>query len=75
MAAERGSGKLRLTEAQVRWLNDPRPYFRRFKDRTGEALIDKGAIVVTESGGGSFRAAYEITPAGRAALASHTKEG
>lgn len=71
---EAGVGKLRLTEPQMRWLNDPRPYFQRHRDRTGIALINKGAIVVTEYDYGSDKCGYELTDAGRAAIASRAKE-
>lgn len=60
----------RLSEAQVRWLSDPRPYFNHYRDRTGRALIAKGVIVVTEQDfSGSGKVGYDVTPVGRAALA------
>jgi hypothetical protein len=58
--------KVRLTAAQVRWLNDPRPYFDEYRDRTARALIDKGIIEITERDLGGSKAGYKLTPAGRA---------
>lgn len=62
--------RMKLTAVQIQWLNDPRPYFRRHKDRTGEALIRKGVVVKYT---GNYRVSYELTPAGRVLLASNAK--
>lgn len=68
-------GKVRLTDAQKRWLADPRPYFRRHTDRTGIALINKGVIVVTEYEYSSDKCGYELTEIGRAALPKDSPHG
>lgn len=66
--------RVKLTEAQKRWLDDPRPYFNQYRDRTARALIDKGIIKITEQDfSGSGKCGYEITLAGRALLASNAK--
>jgi hypothetical protein len=59
---------IRLTEPQVRWLNDPRPYSDPWRDRTFRALIEKGAVVVTERDFSSGKAGYCLTDAGAAAF-------
>lgn len=59
---------IRLTEPQVRWLNDPRPYSHPWRDRTFRALIDKGAVVVVEQDYSTGKAGYRMTPAGEAAF-------
>lgn len=62
---------MRLTEAQVRWLNDPRPYSHPWQDRTFRALIDKGAVVKSDDRDWSTgRCGYVVTEAGRKALAT-----
>lgn len=61
-------GKVRLTNTQKRWLADPRPYFRRHKDRTGIALIKNGVIVVTEYDYGSDKCGYALTELGNALM-------
>jgi hypothetical protein len=68
---------VRLSGKQVEWLEDTRPYFNLYRDRTAAALIRKGVIKVTEQDySGSGRAGYEITPIGREALVSlqHPRE-
>lgn len=60
-----------LTEAQVRWLNDPRPYSHPYNDKTFRALIKKGAVVIDEANHdrhGTGKAGYKLTDAGRRAL-------
>lgn len=60
---------LRLTDAQVRWLKEPGDCFYMHKDRTGTALVKKGAIRIVEPGdSGYWRDRYELTDEGRAAL-------
>lgn len=66
--------KVRLTEAQVRWLHDPRPYSHPRHDRTFRALLKKGAVVIDEENHdrhGTGKAGYKLTDAGRAALAGN----
>lgn len=58
-----------MSEAQVRWLNDPRPYSHPWSDRTFRALIDKGAVVEgDDKDWHTGRCGYVVTDAGRAAL-------
>lgn len=60
---------MRLSEAQVRWLNDPRAYSHPWRDRTFRALLDKGIVVKgTEHDYGTGRCNYIVTDAGREAL-------
>jgi hypothetical protein len=63
--------KITLSDAQVRWLDDPRPYSHPYNDRTFRALIAKGAVVIDEANydrWGTGRAGYIVTDAGREAL-------
>lgn len=61
--------RVHLTEAQVRWLNDPRQYSNPNTDRTFRALLDNGAVVKgKEYDYGTGRCDYVITDDGRAAL-------
>lgn len=60
---------VRLTLAQVRWLQDPRLYSHPWRDRTFRALLDKGAVVKNADYDYSTgRCGYEITALGRATL-------
>jgi hypothetical protein len=66
---------IKLSEKQVEWLRDPRPYFSLYTDRTAMALIRKGAIEVTEQDySGSGRAGYKITDAGTTALNAEERD-
>lgn len=65
-----------LSDAQVRWLNDPRPYSHPRNDKTFRALIRKGAVIVNEAEHdvhGTGKAGYIVTPAGCEALARRTR--
>lgn len=60
--------RIRLSPAQVRWLEDPRP-FTTTEDRTFIALLKKGVVERgDEYDYGTSRTDYRITPAGREAL-------
>lgn len=61
---------VRLTPAQVRWLQDPRPYSHPWRDRTFRALLDKGAVRKSADNDafGTGKSGYIITPAGQSAL-------
>lgn len=65
---------MKLTEAQVNWLNDPRPYSNPYRDRTFRALIDKGAVKTSDHDfSGSGKCGYIITPEGQAALDANNR--
>lgn len=60
---------MKLTKAQIRWLNDTRPYSNPYRDRTFRALIDKGVVKVADHDfSGSGKCGYIVTPKGQAAL-------
>lgn len=65
---------MKLSDAQIRWLDDPRPYFNIHTSRTGRALVRHGIIKITEENYSNGKCGYEITDAGRTALAPRPQE-
>lgn len=62
---------VRLSPAQVRWLESPGDCSNIYTDRTYHALVMKGFVEIVEtSHQGNGRSRFVITDAGRAALAA-----
>lgn len=65
--------RIRLTGAQMRWLEDPRRYSNPWRDRTFRALIDNAIVVVDQSDGDPWQSGkmtYKLTERGKRALAA-----
>lgn len=62
---------MRLSQAQLAWLADPRPYSHPDRDRTFRALIKRGVVKIDEENWDKYntgKAAYIITDLGKSLI-------